>query len=177
MSPLAPRLGNVVVGALLGWVTFTALTGWITFSSTMSTALTFSSGIQEFTAPNVVNTVIGALTIGFWTLVVAGSVSFIVTAIVGIPLGWLAGSLLRRVSAWWAHACALFAVGATASSLTLFVYGQMTSGYLGMEAVPLYAVAGVLAGVSAALGWVILWRFSARPVVGQGAYAESVASL
>ena len=176
MSPVVPSLGNVVIGALLGWIIFTALTGWLVFSAMMSTTLSLTSGIQPYSAEAVLSTVSTALVMGLWTLVVAGSVSFIVTAVLGVPLGWLAATILRRVSAEWAHVSALFAVGAIASSVTVLVFGQTTSGWLGSEFLPVYLVAGVLAGTSAAFGWVILSKVPPRPAARTD-YAESVASL
>jgi hypothetical protein len=155
-------------------VIFTALTVWVVFSVMMSSPLTFATGVRDFTPDGMMDTLSGALMIGCWTLIVAGSVSFIVTALVGVPLAWLAVTLLRRSPSWLAHVCALFAVGVIASSVTLVAFGLVTLDYLAAEAVPLYSIAGALAGTSSALGWVTIWRLPARRTADD--YAESLAS-
>ena len=175
-GPIVPSLGNAVIGALLGWIIFTVLTGWIVFSAMMSTTLSLTSGNEPLSADAVLNTVVTSLAMGLWSSFIAGGVSFIVTATVGVPLGWLAETVLRRVSAEWAHASALFAVGAIASSLTVLAFGQVTAGWLGSGSAIAYLVAGTLAGTSAALGWVILSKFPARPLAVAD-YAGSPASL
>ena len=181
MSPVNSRVGNVLAGALIGWLVFTTLVGWMSFSALMASPLVTPGLFPEATLESAVALLESALWTGFWAVIVAGIVSLIVTMVIGFPLAYLTGQLLRNVSSWKAHVAALFATGALAAMLALgpfLVFGDGDLAYWGV----IQALASAVAGLSAALGWIALWKFPPRrgtprlddDALAEDAYADSV---
>jgi hypothetical protein len=83
------------------------------------------------------------------------------TLVVFGPIAGLLGLALRRVVAWPAHLVAYFALGNIAAYCVAMAYLH-PFGLLSVIANPSVDILAVLAGTSAAAGWVIAWRSAVK---------------
>lgn len=177
-APVEPNLGNVVTAALWGWLIFTGLVGWIMFSAVLVLSSSYTSAPTPITVDTGLQAIAGAVVFGGLALFFAGVVGLIVTLVIGAPLGWVAGRLLRTVNDWRLHVAAYFTVGAVSAAVVVVGFFVLDQNPYAAALPFAIALGPALAGVSAAAGWVILWRFPARRGQYRAAgYAVSPASL
>ena len=161
MSPRHPPLpiqaSDVITGSVFGWLIFSGLVGLVTFIAVVVDRGTVGDFAWEGSAD-----IVQALIAGACALFVGGIVSFFATAVMGLPLAFAARALLKRTDAWQLHL-----VGAALVGIICGV-SVSTVGSLGIVMIipelfaPIVVLAAVATGLSAALGWVVLWHRSVR---------------
>lgn len=159
---------DVVVGSALALVLFTGfLTGvasiYLGASALYVTLSTPRSSWDDDAFASQFNGSEGVILFGI--LLFAILCTLVVTSLALLVFGPIAGLVsiaLRRVSAWPVHLVAYFALGFVAATCVEVVALSPTQDLWALLRNPLTVALAILAGATAAAGWVIAWRLAVK---------------